>query len=74
MEDEVAVIYCGVNGLLEDVPVDKVHEFEQNFLQLVKAKYQKEVLDEIKAGRLTDDVTAKLTACAKEVAAGFKNA
>jgi F-type H+-transporting ATPase subunit alpha len=48
VEDEVAVIFCGVNGLLEDVPLDKVHEFEEMFLQLLKAKYQKEVLDELR--------------------------
>ena len=33
VEDEVAVIYCGTRGLLEKVPVNKVAEFEKNFLQ-----------------------------------------
>ncbi len=69
--EQVAVIYCGVNGLMEKVPVDKVHEFEEQFIQLVKAKYQKEVLDEIAAGRLTDDVTARLEECAAEVTGRF---
>lgn len=65
--DEVAVIYCGVNGLLENVPIDKVAEFEHQFVQLLHAKYQAEVLDVIAQGKLTDDVTAKL----KEAAAGI---
>ena len=68
VENEIAVIYCGVNGLLENVPLNKVHEFEQQFIQMLQMKYQKEVLDELRAGKLTDDVTAKLTQCAKEVA------
>ncbi|MDE6247879.1 MAG: F0F1 ATP synthase subunit alpha [Muribaculaceae bacterium] len=74
VENQVAVIYCGVNGLLENVPVDKVSEFEQQFLQLVKAKYQKEVLDVIKSGQLTDDVEAKIRECAAEIAGSYKKA
>lgn len=69
--DQVAVIYCGVNGLLEKVPMDKVAEFESQFLQLLHAKYADDVLAVIAAGKLTDDVTAKLTEAAREVAARF---
>ncbi len=72
VENQVAVIYCGVNGLLENVPIDKVHEFESLFIQLLEAKYRKEVLDEIKAGNLTDDVQAKLRECASEISARYK--
>lgn len=69
--EQVAVIYCGVNGLLENVPIENVHEFEQLFLQLLRSKYQKEVLDEISAGRLTDQVTTLITQCAKEIAGRY---
>ncbi|MDE6811465.1 MAG: F0F1 ATP synthase subunit alpha [Muribaculaceae bacterium] len=72
VENQVAVIYCGVKGLLENVPLEKVADFEQQFLQLVKAKYQKEVLDAIRAGQLTDDIEAKLRECAAEVASQYK--
>ena len=72
VEDEVAVIFCGTKGLLQDVPANKVPEFEKLFLQLLHAKYQKEVLDEIKQGRLTDDVTDKLTQCAAEITSRYK--
>lgn len=73
VENEVAVIYCGVNGLLENVPIDKVHEFEELFIQLLKAKYQKEVLDELRAGKLTDDVQEKLNQCASEISSRYKS-
>ncbi len=71
VEDEVAVIYCGTKGLLENVPLDKVAEFEKNFLQLVNTKYP-EVMESIRAGKLDDDVTAKLTEAAAEISGSYK--
>ena len=71
VEDEVAIIYCGVNGLLENVPLDKVAEFESQFLQLLHAGYRDTVLAPIAAGNLTDDVVAKLKDAATQVAARF---
>jgi F-type H+-transporting ATPase subunit alpha len=69
--DQVAVIYCGVHGLLEKVPMDQVAEFEKQFLQLLHAKHSDDVLAVIASGKLTDDVTAKLTAAANDVSARF---
>ena len=74
VENQVAVIYCGVNGLLQEVPLECVKVFEELFIQLLQAKYQKEVLDEIKAGNLSDDVQAKLRQCASEISSRFKKA
>lgn len=72
VEEEVAIIFCGTKGLLENVPLDKVAEFEDLFLQLLRAKYQKDVLDVIKSGLLTDDVVEKLTAAANDIAGKYK--
>ncbi len=69
--EEVAVIYCGVNGLLENVPLDKVAEFEHQFIQLLHAKYQADVLDVIAQGKLTDDVMTKLKDAASQITAQF---
>jgi F-type H+-transporting ATPase subunit alpha len=69
--DQVAVIYCGVNGLLENVPLDKVAEFEKQYLQLIHARHADDVLKVIADGKLTDDVTSKLTKAAAEVSARF---
>ena len=60
-----------MNGLLADVPAEKVADFEDGLLQLLHARHQADVLDVIKAGQLTDDCTAKLRAAAGEVAARF---
>ena len=73
VEEQVAVIFCGTKGLLENVPLDKVAEFEELFLQLLRAKHQADVLDVIKAGQLTDDVVNKLTAAALDIAGKYKN-
>ena len=72
VEDEMAIIYCGTKGLLQQVPLDKVAEFEKLFLQMLKSKYQKEVLDELKAGHLDDKVEALLKEIAADVANRFK--
>ncbi len=71
VEEEIAIIYCGVNALLENVPLDKVAEFESQYLQLLRAKYADDVLAVLRQGKLTDEVAEKLTAAAAEVAARF---
>ncbi|MBD5174874.1 MAG: F0F1 ATP synthase subunit alpha [Bacteroidales bacterium] len=71
VEEEIAIIFCGVNGLLENVPLDKVAEFEKQFLQLLNAKHQDDVLALLRQGKLTDDVDAKLRAAAADVAGRF---
>lgn len=71
VEEEVALIYAGTKGLLETVPLDKVAEFEQLFLQLLRAKHQSDVLDVIKSGQLTDDVMTKLNTAAKDIAGRY---
>ncbi len=72
VEDEVAVIFCGTRGLLQNVPLEEVAEFERQLLQLLHASHQTDVLDVLKAGTLTDDAAEKLTAAANEVAQRFQ--
>lgn len=71
VEEQVAVIYCGVNGLLENVPIDKVSEFEKLFIQYLHAKHQADVLDVLKSGKIDDDVQTKLEAAALEIAGKY---
>lgn len=71
VEEQVAVIYCGVNGLLENVPIDKVSEFEKLFIQYLHAKHQADVLDVLKSGMIDDDVQTKLKNAALEIAGKY---
>ena len=71
VEEQIAVIYCGTHGLLADVPMDKVADFEKSFLQLLQVRHRKDVLDVLKTGVLNDEIEEKLTAAAKEVSAKY---
>ena len=72
VEDQVAIIYAGSKNLLREVPVEKVKEFERAYLELLNAKHRK-VLDDLKAGKLTDKVIDTLTKVALDVAANYKS-
>ena len=71
VEEEIAVIYCGTQGLLQRVPLKEVSTFEKYFLDLLRVRYRKEVLDELRAGNLDDRVAALLNQAAEEVADKF---
>ena len=68
VEKQVAVLYCGTNGLLAQVPIDKVQEFQKEFLMVLELSHQADVLDQIKKGIINDDVTGIITKVAGEVA------
>ncbi|MCL4157673.1 UNVERIFIED_CONTAM: hypothetical protein GTU68_062563, partial [Idotea baltica] len=71
VEDQVAIIYAGSKNLLRDVPVEKVKEFERDFIEFLNAKHR-DVLDTLKSGKLTDEVTDTLTAVCKDLSAKYK--
>jgi len=72
VEDQVAIIYCGTKGLLLDVPVNKIREFEVEFLDYMNRNYRNE-LDVLRAGKLTDEVTEAIETAVKELSAKYKN-
>ena len=74
VEEQVAVIYCGVNGLLRDVPLDKVAEFEKLFIQYLQGKHQADVLDVLRSGKIDDDVMTKLKYAAAEITSRYVQA
>ncbi|BBD44819.1 ATP synthase subunit A [Petrimonas sp. IBARAKI] len=57
VEKQIAILYCGTKGLLTDVPLEKVSEFEKKFLQILELNHRTDVLDELKKGVLNDVVT-----------------
>lgn len=71
VENQVAIIFAGTKNLLREVPVNKVKEFERSYLEVLNAKHRN-VLDDLKAGKLTDEVTYTLTQVAKEIAGSYK--
>lgn len=71
VEDQIAIIYAGSKNLLGDVPVEKVKEFERDFIEFLNAKHRN-ILDLLKKGKLTDEVTDTLTSVAKDLSAKYK--
>jgi len=70
VEDQVAVIYAGSKNLLRNVPVNKVKEFEKDFLAFMNASHR-DTLDALKAGKFTDEITDVIEKVAKEVSAKY---
>jgi F-type H+/Na+-transporting ATPase subunit alpha len=71
VEKQIAIIYCGTKGLLRDVPVNKVKEFENEFLGFLEAKHN-DVLDKLRAGVIDDAVTSVLEKTAGELTVKYK--
>ena len=67
VEKQIAIIYVGTKGLMQRVPINKVKEFEKDYLTVLEAKHS-DVLVALKAGKYTDEITDTLTKVAKEVA------
>jgi F-type H+-transporting ATPase subunit alpha len=70
VEEQCAIIFSGTNGLIMDVPVNKVKQFESDYLAVLKASHS-DVLAALKAGKLTDEVVDTLTKVTKEVSSKF---
>ncbi|WP_417884648.1 F0F1 ATP synthase subunit alpha [Zunongwangia sp.] len=66
VEDQIAIIFAGSKNLLRNVPIDKVKEFEKDYLEFLNTKHR-DILDVLKSGKLTDEVTDTLTSVAKEL-------
>jgi len=70
VEKQVAIVYAGVKGLFRTVPVNRVREFEKEYLQQLEMRHP-EVLKELKAGKFNDELTGVLDKVAKELAAKY---
>jgi F-type H+-transporting ATPase subunit alpha len=71
VEKQVAIIYLGTQGLLKNVPVDKVREFEDVFLMTLE-RNESATLEAIRKGKLDDEILNTLKRVGGEIAAQFK--
>lgn len=56
VEQQIAILYCGTHGLLRNISLDKVRDFESRFIERLKLNHQKEVLDVLKSGIIDEEV------------------
>ena len=71
VEEQAAIIYCGTNGLSMDVPVDRIKEFETDYIAFLHSKHQN-ILDDLAAGKLTEEITSTLSTVAAELSKKYK--
>lgn len=70
VEKQIAIIYVGTKGLMQNVPVNKVKDFEKEYLDFLEAKHS-DVLVRLKAGKYEDADTDLLGKVAKEIASKY---
>ena len=73
VEKQIAILYCGTHGLLKNIPLEKVSEFEQNFLKSLELNHQADVLDVLKSGVINDQVGKLIEETAAMGAKHFMN-
>ena len=70
VEKQVAIIYLGSKGLLKDVPVDKIREFEDVFLSTLEQKHPA-ALSDLQKGKLSDEALKAVTSLGAEISKQF---
>ena len=70
--EQVAILYCGTHGLMRDIPISKVRAFQDAFLTYLRANHQKDVLDVLASGKITDEITSLIEKLAADAAGQFK--
>lgn len=68
VEKQIAVLYCGTRGLLKNVPLEHVADFEQALLKTLEMNHQNDVLDVLKRGDINDEVMKAIEETAEMVA------
>ena len=72
VSEQVAILYCGTHGLMRDIPLDKVRDFQKEFLESLRAGHQADVLDVLATGKIDDQVTSIIESVAAETSLLFK--
>ncbi|MGN0310156.1 MAG: F0F1 ATP synthase subunit alpha [Bacteroides sp.] len=71
VEQQIAILYCGTHGLLRNIPLDKVSDFERVFLDLLDRDYRMEVLQPLKRGEINEEIGRKIEQTAALAAKQF---
>jgi len=71
IEKQIAIIYCGTMGLLKDIPVNKVKEFENQYLEYLELKHS-DIFGQLSEGILNNKITDVLEKTALELAIKYK--
>ncbi|MDR0700432.1 MAG: F0F1 ATP synthase subunit alpha [Tannerella sp.] len=67
VEEQIAILYCGIKGLLKNIETSHVREFEQTFLHLLRSSHQEDILEPLQKGIFDDNVAAAIELCAAKI-------
>ena len=70
--EQIAVLYCGTNALMQDIPVARVREFQDLLLDRLRAVHKDDVLAPLAAGKMTDAIGDILRVEATSIIAGMQ--
>ena len=70
--EQIAILYCGTHGLMHDVPVDKVRECQDAFLDKLRTSHKEDVIDVLSSGVINDEVTGIVEAVMADIAGQYK--
>ena len=71
VQEQAAIIFCGTKGLMKDVPIDKVREFEKEYIEFMNTS-RKDIMDRLAKGEYSDEITNVLTEVAKDLTKKYK--
>ena len=69
--EQVAILYCGTHGLMAPVPVEKVRECQDSFLEIMRNSH-KDVIDLLGSGKIDDNATAVIEKVMADVTGQYK--
>jgi F-type H+-transporting ATPase subunit alpha len=69
--EQIAILYCGTHGLMADVPVDKVRECQDTFLDKMRSAHS-DVIDTLGSGKIDDNVTSIIETTMADIAGTYK--
>ena len=70
--EQVAILYCGTKGLLRDLPLDMVADFQETFLMKMRAFHVEDVLEPLSKGIIDDEISAIIEKEAASIVNGMK--
>ncbi len=70
--EQIAILYCGTHGLMREIPIGKIRNFQDTFLSTLRVNHKEDVIDVLESGQINDTVTAIIEKVAAEIVAQYK--
>lgn len=70
--EQIAILYCGTHGLMREIPIGKIRNFQDTFLSTLRVNHKEDVIDVLESGQINDTVTAIIEKVAAETVAQYK--